>query len=99
MKLTQGKIADLLNEPGCEHNHKKEKGKNKACTQQAKPGAAQGGCAFDGASIALVPITDAAHLVHGERESERFFQKWLYRAQSDRYRELYYKENERIFRY
>ncbi len=63
--MTKPKIADLLNEPGCEHNHKKGKGNNKACTQQAKPGAAQGGCAFDGASIALVPITDAAHLVHG----------------------------------
>ena len=64
--MTKPKIADLLNEPGCEHNHKKgQQGKNKACTQQAKPGAAQGGCAFDGASIALVPITDAAHLVHG----------------------------------
>jgi nitrogenase molybdenum-cofactor synthesis protein NifE len=63
--MTKTKIADLLNEPGCEHNHKKEKGKNKACKQQAQPGAAQGGCAFDGASIALVPITDAAHLVHG----------------------------------
>lgn len=66
MKITQGKINELLNESACEHNHKKDgKGKNKACTQQAKPGAAQGGCAFDGASIALVPITDAAHLVHG----------------------------------
>ncbi len=63
--MSKPKIADLLNEPGCEHNHKKGKDKNKACTQQAKPGAAQGGCAFDGASIALVPITDAAHLVHG----------------------------------
>ncbi|MFP4300006.1 MAG: nitrogenase iron-molybdenum cofactor biosynthesis protein NifE [Spirulinaceae cyanobacterium] len=64
--MTKPKVADLLNEPGCEHNHKKgQDGKNKACTQQAKPGAAQGGCAFDGASIALVPITDAAHLVHG----------------------------------
>ncbi|PNW28210.1 UNVERIFIED_CONTAM: nitrogenase iron-molybdenum cofactor biosynthesis protein NifE [Euhalothece sp. KZN 001] len=61
--MTKPKTADLLTEPGCEHNHKK--GQNKACTQQAKPGAAQGGCAFDGASIALVPITDAAHLVHG----------------------------------
>lgn len=66
MKLTQGKVRELLTEPGCEHNHKKQgKGKNKACTQVAQPGAAQGGCAFDGASIALVPITDAAHLVHG----------------------------------
>jgi nitrogenase molybdenum-cofactor synthesis protein NifE len=64
--MTQGKIAELLNESACEHNHKKEgKGKNKSCKQQAQPGAAQGGCAFDGASIALVPITDVAHLVHG----------------------------------
>ena len=66
MKLTQGKINDLLSESACEHNHKKDgKGKNKSCTQVAQPGAAQGGCAFDGAMIAMVPITDAAHLVHG----------------------------------
>lgn len=66
MKITQGKINELLNESACEHNHNKEtKGKNKSCTQQAQPGAAQGGCAFDGAMIALVPITDVAHLVHG----------------------------------
>ena len=64
--MTKPKTADLLTEPGCEHNHNKgQQGKNKACQQQAKPGAAQGGCAFDGASITLVPITDAAHLVHG----------------------------------
>lgn len=65
MSLTSSKAQKLLTEPGCEHNHQKGTGKNKACQQQAKPGAAQGGCAFDGASIALVPITDAAHLVHG----------------------------------
>ncbi|MEA5508199.1 nitrogenase iron-molybdenum cofactor biosynthesis protein NifE [Crocosphaera sp. UHCC 0190] len=66
MKLTKGKINELLTQPGCEHNHNKEgQTKNKSCTQQAQPGSAQGGCAFDGASIALVPITDAAHLVHG----------------------------------
>ncbi|MEL7223843.1 MAG: nitrogenase iron-molybdenum cofactor biosynthesis protein NifE [Cyanobacteria bacterium J06576_12] len=66
MKLSAGKINELLTQPGCEHNDKKkEKGKNKACQQTAQPGAAQGGCAFDGASIALVPITDVAHLVHG----------------------------------
>ncbi|MGG6296399.1 bifunctional nitrogenase iron-molybdenum cofactor biosynthesis protein NifEN [Leptolyngbya sp. AN02str] len=66
MRMTQGKIKELLAEPGCEHNHhKRGDQKNKACTQQAQPGAAQGGCAFDGAMIALVPITDAAHLVHG----------------------------------
>ncbi|MEO1182699.1 MAG: nitrogenase component 1, partial [Cyanobacteria bacterium J06636_28] len=66
MKMTSGKINELLTQPGCEHNHKKDgKGQKKACQQQAQPGAAQGGCAFDGASIALVPITDVAHLVHG----------------------------------
>ena len=65
MKLTQGKINELLSETACEHNHHKDgQKKNKACSQQAQPGAAQGGCAFDGASIALVPITDVAHLVH-----------------------------------
>jgi len=65
MKITQGKINELLSEPGCEHNHHKHGQKKKSCQQQAQPGAAQGGCAFDGAAIALVPITDAAHLVHG----------------------------------
>ncbi|MEY3403161.1 MAG: nitrogen fixation protein NifE [Anabaena sp. CRKS33] len=66
MKITQSKINELLSESGCEHNQKKQaEKKNKSCTQQAQPGAAQGGCAFDGAMIALVPITDAAHLVHG----------------------------------
>jgi nitrogenase molybdenum-cofactor synthesis protein NifE len=67
MKLTQGKINELLSESACEHNHHKDGAnkKNKSCKQQAQPGAAQGGCAFDGAMIALVPITDAAHLVHG----------------------------------
>ncbi|NJK63188.1 MAG: nitrogenase iron-molybdenum cofactor biosynthesis protein NifE [Synechococcaceae cyanobacterium SM2_3_1] len=66
MKMTPGKVAELLNETACEHHHGKAgTAKNKACVQQAKPGAAQGGCAFDGAMIALVPITDAAHLVHG----------------------------------
>ncbi|MGE5656737.1 MAG: nitrogenase iron-molybdenum cofactor biosynthesis protein NifE [Actinomycetota bacterium] len=64
MKLTKGKIAELLDEKACEHNHKTGE-KKKSCTQQAQPGAAQGGCAFDGAMIALVPIADAAHLVHG----------------------------------
>lgn len=66
MKITPGKINELLTETACEHNHHKEgQKKNKSCSQQAQPGAAQGGCAFDGAMIALVPITDAAHLVHG----------------------------------
>ncbi|MEB3175830.1 MAG: nitrogenase component 1, partial [Cyanobacteriota bacterium] len=66
MKITPGKINELLTETACEHNHQKQgQKKNKACSQTAQPGAAQGGCAFDGAMIALAPITDAAHLVHG----------------------------------
>ncbi|MDJ0775357.1 MAG: nitrogenase iron-molybdenum cofactor biosynthesis protein NifE, partial [Mastigocoleus sp. MO_167.B18] len=61
MNTTQIKINELLNEPGCEHNHhKNEQQKNKACKQQAQPGAAQGGCSFDGSMITLVPITDVA---------------------------------------
>lgn len=59
-------VAEVLNEPGCEHNRgKSDKDRKKGCTKSAKPGAAAGGCAFDGAKIALQPITDAAHLVHG----------------------------------
>ena len=66
MKLTKAKINELLTQPECEHNlNKGGQGKNKACAQQSQPGSAQGGCAFDGASTTLVPITDAAHLVHG----------------------------------
>ena len=62
----KSKINELLTQPECEHNlNKGGQGKNKACAQQSQPGSAQGGCAFDGASITLVPITDAAHLVHG----------------------------------
>jgi nitrogenase molybdenum-cofactor synthesis protein NifE len=34
-------------------------------SKQLTPGAAAGGCAFDGAKIALQPIVDVAHLVHG----------------------------------
>jgi nitrogenase molybdenum-cofactor synthesis protein NifE len=60
------RIADVLNEPGCAKNAAKpEKERKKGCTKLLQPGAAAGGCAFDGAKIALQPITDAAHLVHG----------------------------------
>ncbi|HLF96803.1 MAG TPA: nitrogenase iron-molybdenum cofactor biosynthesis protein NifE [Methylococcaceae bacterium] len=53
-------IAELLNEPACEHNHKAKSG----CAKP-KPGSTAGGCAFDGAQIALLPICDVAHIVHG----------------------------------
>ena len=53
-------IAELLNEPACEHNKKEKSGCSKP-----KPGSTAGGCAFDGAQIALLPIADVAHVVHG----------------------------------
>lgn len=60
------KVQDVFNEPGCDKNQAKGvKERKKGCTKQLTPGAAAGGCAFDGAKIALQPITDVAHLVHG----------------------------------
>ncbi len=60
------KVQEVFNEPGCDKNQaKSDKDRKKGCTKQLTPGAAAGGCAFDGAKIALQPITDAAHLVHG----------------------------------
>lgn len=60
------KIQDVFNEPACPKNAaKSEKERKKGCTKQLQPGGAAGGCAFDGAKIALQPITDVAHLVHG----------------------------------
>lgn len=60
------KIAQVFDEPGCDKNQAKgEKERKKGCTKQLTPGAAAGGCAFDGAKIALQPIVDVAHLVHG----------------------------------
>ena len=62
----KAKIAEVLEEPGCDKNAAKgEKERKKGCTKQLSPGAAAGGCAFDGAKIALQPIVDVAHLVHG----------------------------------
>ncbi len=53
-------IAGLLDEPACAHNKKSKSG----CAKP-KPGATAGGCAFDGAQIALLPVADVAHIVHG----------------------------------
>lgn len=52
-------IRDLLNESSCSHNSKK-----KSSCDKPKPGATSGGCAFEGAQIALFPYADAVHLVH-----------------------------------
>lgn len=54
------KIKDLLVESSCSHN----KARKVACNAPT-PGATTGGCAFEGAQIALFPYADAAHLVHG----------------------------------
>ena len=53
-------VLALLNEPACAHNKKSKSG----CAAP-QPGATQGGCCFDGARNALLPIADAAHIVHG----------------------------------
>ena len=53
-------LAALIDEPACAHNLKSKSG----CARP-KPGATAGGCAFDGAQIALLPIADVAHIVHG----------------------------------
>ncbi|WP_242467417.1 nitrogenase iron-molybdenum cofactor biosynthesis protein NifE [Thiocapsa imhoffii] len=58
--MKQTEIAALLDEPACAHNSKTKSG----CAK-LKPGATAGGCSFDGAQIALLPIADVAHIVHG----------------------------------
>lgn len=60
------KIQEVFEEPACDKNQAKtEKQRKAGCSKQLAPGAAAGGCAFDGAKIALQPIADVAHLVHG----------------------------------
>ena len=58
--MSPEEIQALLDEPACSHNQ----GAKTGCAK-SRPGATQGGCAFDGAQIALLPIADAAHIVHG----------------------------------
>ncbi|MCB1356525.1 MAG: nitrogenase iron-molybdenum cofactor biosynthesis protein NifE [Maritimibacter sp.] len=59
------KIADVFDEPACDTNRNKdERQRKKGCAKPLTPGAAAGGCAFDGAMIALQPIVDVAHLIH-----------------------------------
>jgi nitrogenase molybdenum-cofactor synthesis protein NifE len=62
----KARIQSVFEEPGCDANQtKSDQARKKGCTKQLQPGAAAGGCAFDGAKIALQPIVDVAHLVHG----------------------------------
>jgi nitrogenase molybdenum-cofactor synthesis protein NifE len=66
MSSLSATIQNVFNEPGCGKNaNKSEAERKKGCTKQLQPGGAAGGCAFDGAKIALQPLTDVAHLVHG----------------------------------
>jgi nitrogenase molybdenum-cofactor synthesis protein NifE len=60
MGMKTADLQALLNEPACAHNDKEKSG----CARP-KPGATAGGCSFDGAQIALLPIADVAHIVHG----------------------------------
>jgi nitrogenase molybdenum-cofactor synthesis protein NifE len=60
------RVEAAFDEPGCEKNRSKDaKERKKGCSKPLTPGAAAGGCAYDGAKIALQPITDVVHLVHG----------------------------------
>src|SRR5664279_6657449 len=66
MSDLRAKVQQVMNEPGCATNQAKPTDeRKKGCNKLLAPGAAAGGCAFDGAKIALQPITDVAHLVHG----------------------------------
>ncbi|WP_432459502.1 nitrogenase iron-molybdenum cofactor biosynthesis protein NifE [Agarivorans sp. QJM3NY_25] len=58
--MKRSDIAELLDEPACEHNS----GEKSGCARPT-PGATAGGCSFDGAQISLLPIADVAHIVHG----------------------------------
>jgi nitrogenase molybdenum-cofactor synthesis protein NifE len=66
MSQLRAKVQQVMNEPGCAANQAKPTDeRKKGCNKLLAPGAAAGGCAFDGAKIALQPITDVAHLIHG----------------------------------
>jgi nitrogenase molybdenum-cofactor synthesis protein NifE len=65
--MLKPRIAEAFDAPECAANRAKSDFERKrgCASGSLTPGAAAGGCAFDGAKIALQPITDAAHLVHG----------------------------------
>ncbi|BCH12476.1 nitrogenase molybdenum-cofactor biosynthesis protein NifE (plasmid) [Mesorhizobium sp. 131-3-5] len=65
MTSLSAKIQDVFDEPACDNNRRKDaRARKEGCSKPLTPGAAAGGCAFDGAKIVLQPITDVAHLVH-----------------------------------
>ncbi len=63
---SQARVQALFQEPACDKNQAKDlSARKKGCSKPLTPGAAAGGCAFDGAKIVLQPVTDVAHLIHG----------------------------------
>lgn len=58
-------IENLKEEPSCSANRNKTPEERKRGCSRPTPGATAGGCAFDGAQIVLLPLSDAAHIVHG----------------------------------
>ena len=58
--MKANELAALRTEPSCGYQSQR---KNTCARPQ--PGATQGGCCFDGARNALLPICDVAHIVHG----------------------------------
>ncbi|MEH1795881.1 MULTISPECIES: nitrogenase iron-molybdenum cofactor biosynthesis protein NifE [unclassified Nostoc] len=66
MNPTPGKTNDSLSDSNSEDARQQQiLHKKKSSTQLPQPGTTQGSCAFDSAMMTLVPITDAAHVVHG----------------------------------
>ncbi len=59
--MKRSDLIALQQEPACSHSKLAEKS---GCSRPV-PGATAGGCAFDGAQIALLPIADVAHIIHG----------------------------------
>ena len=59
--MKPSEIQALYDMPACGHG-----GKNKAGCGRAQPGATQGGCFFDGARNALLPIVTLSALLFGE---------------------------------
>jgi nitrogenase molybdenum-cofactor synthesis protein NifE len=57
--------AALFDEPACDHNRSKSATGRKAGCPMPVPGNSAGGCSFDGGMITLLPISDAAQVVHG----------------------------------
>ena len=89
MSALKQKVVELMQEPGCAKNQaKSEKERKKGCGKPLTPGAAAGGCAFDGAKIALQPIVDVAHIVHGPIacEGNSWDSRHVYSSGPDTYR-------------